>query len=144
MDNSVAIPGYKRYLDPESGDPPAVMVAFLDVVEDSDATVNGVLTPVTEEDLRALDHRERNYRRVDITDRIRPALPSRTWTYVGRGDARERLRGSLAAGRAVVAGHYLELVEEGFRRLGPDEWERYAASTDASPCPVREVRRIEL
>lgn len=143
MDNSVAIRGYKRYLDPESGDPPTVMVAFLDVVLDAGEMVNGVLTPVTAESLDALDNRERNYRRVDVTDRVRPAAPTRVWTFVGRPDARERLRGALATGDAVISRGYLRGVERGFRRLGDAEWQGYVASTDPPPCPVRDLRRVD-
>ncbi|MGI8597013.1 MAG: gamma-glutamylcyclotransferase family protein [Thermoleophilaceae bacterium] len=144
MDNSIAIPGYKRYVDLETGDPPAVMVAFLDVVPDPDAAVNGVLAPVTAESLDALDDRERNYRRVEVTDRVRPTAPARVWTFKGRPDARERLRSGLATSDAVISRGYLEAVETGFRRLGTGEWERYAASTEDPPCPVRDLRRVDL
>ena len=144
MDNGVAVPGYKRYLDPDTGEPPAVMVAFLDVVPDPGAAVNGVLAPVTGEDLRTLDRRERNYRRVDVTDLVRPAVGARVWTFVGRPDARERLRSGLATGGAVISRGYLESVERGFRGLEEGEWERYAASTEPPPCPVRDLRRVEL
>lgn len=144
MDNSRAIPGYKRYLDPESGEPPAVFVAFLDVAPDGGAAVNGVLSPVSPEELRVLDLRERNYRRVEVTDRLRPPAGVRAWTYEGTPEARERLDGALSMGRAVISRDYLEGVERCFRRLGLGEWERYAASTAGPPCPIRDLRRIDL
>ncbi|MEJ7718880.1 MAG: hypothetical protein WKF31_13295 [Thermoleophilaceae bacterium] len=146
MDNSIAIPGYKRYVDLETGDPPAVMVAFLDVVPDPGAAVNGVLAPVTAREPRtpSID-RERNYRRVEVTDRVRPTAPARVWTFVGpprrpgapaerprhgrRGDLPRLPRGG---GARASAG------------LGTGEWERYAASTEDPPCPVRDLRRVDL
>jgi gamma-glutamylcyclotransferase (GGCT)/AIG2-like uncharacterized protein YtfP len=139
MDNTETIPGYKLYLDPE-GSRPDVCVAFLDVVQQAGAWVNGVCLAVDEEALAALDERERNYDRRRVT--VEPS-PGPTWVFVGRVPGRERFARATASGRCVVARAYLETVERSFRSLGA--WEDYVASTDESARPpVRELLRVDL
>jgi hypothetical protein len=140
MDNTVTIPGYKYYLDADDTRPD-VCVAFLDLAEAPDACVNGLCMPVNEAALRALDERERNYHRVDVTRCVEPLI-GRTWAYAGREDSRERFAEASATGRCVVAGAYLEVVERGFRALG--EWDAFEASTSGVRPPVRELRRVDL
>jgi hypothetical protein len=140
MDNTVTIPGYKYYLDGDDTRPD-VCVAFLDLGEAPGASVNGICMPVNEAALRALDERERNYERVDVTHAVEPLI-GRTWAYTGREDSRQRFAEASAAGRCVVAGGYVELVEGGFRARG--EWDEFAASTGGVRPPVRELRRIDV
>jgi hypothetical protein len=144
MDNARLLSGYKAYLEPGSGERPAVFVAFLDLRPEPGTTVNGVLFPAGTEELRALDRRERNYRRVEVTEAVRPAPSGRAWTYVGSAAGCRRLEAGLAAGTAVVSRAYRDEVERGFRTLGEAEWQRYAESTDPPPCPVRELERVDL
>jgi hypothetical protein len=140
MENTRTIPGYKVYVDGR-GSRPDVCVAFLDVREEPGASVNGACVPVDADELAALDARERNYVRVDVTDWVEPCL-GRTWAYVGRADSRHRLARAVAAGRCVVARRYLDVVEAGFRALGG--WEEFLATTGDFRPPVRELRRIDL
>jgi gamma-glutamyl AIG2-like cyclotransferase len=93
MDNRVAVPGYKVY-ERADGSRPAVDVAFLDLQPDPQAAITGGLLPVDADALAALDARERQYRRIDVTAAIDPAPPAeaRVWTYVGRPPGRERVR----------------------------------------------------
>jgi hypothetical protein len=140
MDNTITIPGYKYYLDPD-GTRPEVCVAFLDLDEAPGAWVNGVCMPVSEEALYALDERERNYERFDVTGQIEAAI-GRTWVYTGREASRRRFADASAAGRCVVAGAYLEVVERGFRAIGG--WDDFEASTAGAPPPTRELRRVDL
>lgn len=144
MDNREAIPGYKRYVDAH-GAHPAVHVAFLDLVvaaRDDDA-VNGVCRPVTPQQLAALDARERNYERVDVTDLVTDA-PGRVWTYVGSAAGRARLAAGRADGTAVVCRAYRDAVLTGFARLGPHELTRFHAGSDLGELPVRDLRRVDL
>lgn len=95
MDNRVEIPGYKVYEDPETGERPAVFVAFLDLVPDPEASVEGTLLEVA--DVAPLDRRERNYRRVEVL----PGIAA----YVGRPEARARFEQG-----AVITREYLARV----------------------------------
>jgi hypothetical protein len=140
MDNTVTVPGYNYYLEAD-GSRPDVCVAFLDLVEAPDAWVNGICMPVNEAALRALDDRERNYERVDVTRQIEPAV-GRTWVYAGRDDSRERFAAASASGRCVVAGAYLEVVERGFGAIG--QLDDFEASTVGVRPPLRSLRRVDL
>jgi gamma-glutamylcyclotransferase (GGCT)/AIG2-like uncharacterized protein YtfP len=148
MDNRVAVPGYKVYESPD-GRRAAVAVAFLDVEPAPGAEITGALLEVDRDELRALDERERQYRRVDVTAAIDAArLPpagARVWTYVGRREGRERVRRGRAGDAPIVIQRaYLELVRGAFLALGPAHAARFAASTEPPPFPVRELARVDL
>jgi hypothetical protein len=142
-DNSHAIPGYKRYRSAD-GSFPDVFVAYLDLVEDPQTAVNGVLAPVDAAPLADLDRRERNYDRIDVTAAIDTPPPGRVWAYVGSPDGRERLEKGLAAGIAVVQRDYLEHVHAGFRRLGAIEYDQFLATSDLDGLPLLDLERVDL
>src|SRR5215211_2967391 len=93
MDNRRTIPGYKYFLDARTGARPEVFVAFLDVVPEPGAAVQGIAAEVDPARLEALDDRERNYARVDVA-------------------------AAVAAQRAVVARAYVDDVRAGFAAHG--------------------------
>ena len=142
MDNRRDLPGYKYYTE-EAGRRPDVFVAFLDVAPTPAAATNGVCLPVDERRLEILDRRERNYVRVDVTDRI-SGDGARVWTYVGSRDGRERLRRGLEAGTAVVHDAYLRDVADAFAALGPDEYRACRRSLCPGALPVRSLTRHDL
>jgi hypothetical protein len=145
MDNSRDIPGYKYYVDAVTGERPAVFVAFVDLEPDPETDVNGVLFPVETDALSALDVRERNYERREVTELLSVAPASgRAWAYFGRADARGRYERGRAEGSLVVSRAYRDEVCEGFAELGPDEERRFAASTEAPDAPIRDLERIDL
>jgi cation transport regulator ChaC len=134
MDNRRTIPGYKYYLDPDGGRPP-VHVAFLDVIPDGAGAVGGVVFEVP--DLRALDARERNYARVEVSGLLDADLGAPVWAYAGLPEARRRYARAAAAGTAVVARAYLESVRAGFAA--------YGLALDTSPdVPVVDLVRIDV
>ena len=127
MDNRIDLAGYKFYVDPATGERPAVAVAFLDLEEAPGESVAGSLVPVSADDLPGLDARERNYERHDVSNRFGDGA-GRVWAYLGRPDSRARLRRALACERAVVQRAYLELC----------------GVTEEPPCPVRDLVRVNL
>jgi gamma-glutamylcyclotransferase (GGCT)/AIG2-like uncharacterized protein YtfP len=146
MDNSVDLPGYKRYLAPD-GTRPDLCVAFLDVVQDDAATVDGLCVPVAAEQLARLDDRERNYDRVDVTAHVTADMPlgGRVWTYRGRADSRARFADARRAGRCVIARDYLAAVEAGVRGvLGDAAWDAFGAAAPHDGLPVRDLRRVDI
>jgi hypothetical protein len=145
MDNSVDLPGYKHYVDPGSGERPAVFVTFLDLVEaGSDEAVNGVVFPVSAEELELLDARERNYERREVSDRVEgPPAGARVWAYVGSATARARFEAARSRGLAVVDRAYLDLVRAAFAALGDGALRRFDDSTDAPGVPLRTLRRVD-
>ena len=142
MDNAVTLPGYKCYVDAD-GRRPAVFVAFLDVTESAGARVNGVCRPVTPGELTALDVRERNYERIDVSERV-DAGGCRVWAYAGSPAGRERFRLGVARGTAVIHDGYLAAVRAAFTALGPAEWAACAPSLAPGGLPVRRLARREL
>ncbi len=143
-DNSEEIAGYKRYRVPGDGDYPDVYVAFLDIVEEPDSTINGVLAAIDPGSLADLDRRERNYDRIDVTAAIDDPPDGRVWAYTGSRDGRSRLQAGIEAGTAVVQRSYLEHVHDGFRRLGDGEYERFVATTELDSLPLVDLERVDL
>jgi cation transport regulator ChaC len=144
MDNSRDLPGYKYYVDEETGERPDIYVTYLNIWEDEEAEVNGLVFPVDEGTLRVLDDRERNYRRRDVTDHIGDDLGGRVWAYVGTDEARERYETGRAADTAVVSAAYENKVRKDFGTFG-DAWlEQFDATTDGPAVPLRRLKRIEI
>ena len=110
MDNRRTIPGYKVYVDPETGERPAVYVVFLSIRPEPGAEVPGVAFELDDSGLAALDARERNYDRRDVTGLVDPAPGGRVWAYVGSAAGRARCAAGRADGTAVVAEEYLARV----------------------------------
>jgi gamma-glutamylcyclotransferase (GGCT)/AIG2-like uncharacterized protein YtfP len=148
MDNRRDLPGYKYYTD-RAGRRPDVFVAYLDLVPadpsrgDPPAQVNGVCLPVDDAALERLDRRERNYQRVDVSDRV-AADGARVWAYIGVAAARERLAEGRRTGTAVIDAGYLRTVQAGFVALGDGELGAVPASLDPGDLPVVELTRHEL
>lgn len=144
MDNSVVVEGYKNYQDGDGNRPP-VMVCFLGLEEASAGIVNGVVFRVSDDEMRRLEIRERNYDNVDVTDKVKMASPilrpKRVITFVPRPDAVRRAEQGRAEGTLRVTSSYVDVVEEGFRTLGSEELDRYRADDGDEPPTVDLMRR---
>jgi Gamma-glutamyl cyclotransferase, AIG2-like len=144
MDNAIEVPGYKVYALPDGTRPP-LAVAFLDLEAAHGAEVEGALLAVDAARLAALDTRERQYERLDVTALVDPAPDGPVWTYVGRAPGRAR----VAAGRAgtapiAIQRSYVEVVETAFAALDDGALARFRASTEPPPFPVLDLTRIDL
>jgi cation transport regulator ChaC len=115
MDNRKVIPGYKVYLDGDTGERPAVEVAYLSITPAPGESVDGVAFEVAEDELAALDRRERNYERRDVSELL--DIDGRVWAYVGSPAARRRLEDGRRRGTAVISRGYREKVA----RDAPDD-----------------------
>jgi len=143
MDNRVDIPGYKHYRLRADGSRPAVFVAFLDLFEDPVAATHGVCVPVDDAQLPVIDHRERNYERIDVTRAVAPAHAT-VWAYVGSPTGRNHLRRARADDAAVVSRDYLERTRAAFAALGPAALADFETSAAVGDLPVWDLDRIEL
>jgi hypothetical protein len=144
MDNAVEVPGYKVYALPD-GTRPALAVAFLDLEQADGAEVDGALLTVDATGLAALDMRERQYERIDVTALIDPAPDDTVWTYIGRAPGRARVAaGRAGTARVAIQRSYIELVEATFTALGDDTFARYRAGTEPPPFPILDLTRIDL
>ena len=139
MDNTVDLPGYKHFVTPERGATGADG-RLPQHRPQAGATVNGVALPVADDELPGLDERERNYARVDVTERHRRRARGRVWAYAGLDAARERLARGLREGRAAIASSYHERVLAGFDALGRRE--QFERLTAPMPAPVVELEVV--
>ena len=152
-DNRWNRPGYKMYLDPETGERPEVYVTFLNLRAHGDE-VNGVAFRVCERELERIRDRERNYRLTDVTGRWQPeetgpwiagpGRPERLFTSLGRPEAEERFRQGRRARRAVVRADYRRQVHDAFGRRGRTWWEEFRETTDPPEIPELALERVEL
>ena len=110
MDNRRTIPGYKFYVDPATGERPAVFVTFVCIWPEPGASVEGVVFEVDDDGLAALDRRERNYDRRDVAAHVDGDGP--VWAYLASAAGRERFAAGRAAGTAVVSEEYLARVPD--------------------------------
>jgi len=139
MDNRRDLPGYKHYTDADGRRPP-VFVCFLDIEAAPRGSVNGLCVPIDDPGLTALDVRERNYDRIDVSEQV-DAGGARVWAYAGSRAARLRMRWAVAAHRAVIDERYLDTVADGFRALGEGELERCAPSLEPGLLAVVALTR---
>lgn len=142
MNNWEEHPARKHFLDPETGRPPRVRVAFLDIEPDAGATVNGLAIPVDAESLMALDARERRYMRLDVSSAFKPVLAHPLHAYVGRKDARERARSDSAGEPIVVSDEYLARVRRAFAALGAEALAEFDRTTEPPPFPSRPLEQL--
>ena len=145
MDNSVSLPGYKYYLDAKDSSRPEVFVTFLNLVAAPGQRVNGMLVPVSAQELVELDRRERNYTRREVTTSIEQAAEGwRVWSYFGKPVACRRFAAGMRAARAVIDESYLERVRTGFEALSDDALLEFEQSTDPHGCRTLKLLRIDL
>jgi len=117
------------------------LVVSLGLVADSGDGCNGVVVRVTDDELAALDWRERDYDRTDVTELVsfeRCSRSDRVVTYVPRLGAIARYEEARDGGRAGIRRSYWDLVGAAFADLGGDHHARYAA-TPPPGVPVVEM-----
>lgn len=109
---------------------------FLDISPQPDATVNGVLIPVTEGELEMLSRREAQYDAVEVGARIQPALApgAKVLAFQGRHEFR-RDTPQVASYRPYS---YRSLVETAVLSRGEDFLAQFHAMT--KPATVNEYQ----
>ena len=120
-------------------------IVALGIVRASDETVNGVVGWVTADELTLLDHRERHYDRIDVTDdaTVHSAgdFSGPVAVYFPRRAAVEHYERARDQGRAAIEQRYWDLVDHAFAKFGADTLSRYRATTPAPDVPVLPLRR---
>ncbi len=129
----------KHWLDRSSGERPRIRIAYLDLREENGSTVNGLALPVDSARLEALDRRELNYERVEVTAAFEPELGARVFAYFGLAEARERCHQGAADGNIFVSRDYLTAVRSAFEGLASDALPEFDRTTDPLPFPERDL-----
>jgi hypothetical protein len=142
-DNRRIIPGYKTYFSRQDGSRPDVYVAFFDLEVADGMTVSGLALPADAERLEALDVRELNYDRVDVSGMVE-GVSGRVWTYLGRAPGRARLARGLAEGTAVVSKDYLEKVHGAYRARGKAAIRDFERTTVDHGIPAMDLDRRDV
>lgn len=113
-------------------------VAYLTVVPDPAAEIDGLIAPVPEADWPALDAREAAYLRQSAAHQVRHALPHQP----------EIMLYTIPEGRHAAPSHahpillsYLDVVVQGyFREFGASGVARFFATTDGWDAPILDDR----
>lgn len=140
MNNWEGGEGVKYWLDRTTGERPRIRVAYLDIYEQPGSAVNGLALPVDVDLLAALDAREVNYSRVEVTGSFEPEVDGRVFTYIGLDAARERCSQGVAEGDICISRDYAAAVRLAFERLAPDALTEFDRTTDPNPFPERDLR----
>lgn len=59
-----------------------VPAIFLDIVREQGKEINGILFQLSKEELDKMDHRERNYDRIHVSNLVEPKVSEPVYTYV--------------------------------------------------------------
>lgn len=120
-------------------------IVALGLTESADETVHGTIGWVSNDELVALDRRERYYDRVDVSALASVVgaaqVTESVVTYVPRREAVERYEQSRDRGEAAVDQRYFDLVDRAFGDLGADRRRRYHDTTPAPDIPVLRLQR---
>lgn len=143
MDNRINTSNYKYYIDKRDGSRPQVYVTFLNIAPKSGVSITGVIFLVTKDELSRLDQRERNYKRIEVSNQVSASLTNRTWAYVGLPEAEERFRIGFESGSAVISQGYYDLVYNSFRKLGENEAREYIQTTEIPKIPMLDLIQIK-
>jgi hypothetical protein len=109
--------------------PPHVLGLNLEPSDDESEAPNGALLEVGETELLRLDVREMRYDRLEVD-------PMEGFDRVFIYRAKRTNRVTEPPPGAVVIGAYVERVERGFARLGPDQLRLYRETTGPPPVEV--------
>lgn len=147
MDNRLDLPGYKYYVDAQTGQRPAGYVVFLNIYPAAESSIAGVLFGVTPAELQQVDQRERNYERVEIAAHLDctdcPA-GGRVWVYQGLPEAQQRYQQGVRRGEAMISQQYAQQVQASYQAAGAALAANYAATTDPPLHPLRALRVVSL
>lgn len=138
-------------IDDQGPEPKRWTFIALGVTRSDHETTNGVLAWVGDDEIAALDARERNYDRVDVTAHATISAGVRNVvgdtpivTYVPRPEPIASYRAAKARGEAAITRRYWELVDDAFAALGAVHREQYHATTPGPGIPIIDQPEHEI
>ncbi|MEM9217400.1 MAG: gamma-glutamylcyclotransferase family protein [Cyanobacteria bacterium P01_F01_bin.150] len=144
MDNRINLPGYKFYVEKHSGNRPQGVVTFLNIRPCSGKTITGIVFDVSEQELQRLDLRERNYRKVDVSDMIDSPTSRSIYAYVGRKESDQRYQQGLEQKSAIISRDYYDLVYGAYKALGAEALADYMDTTDPPQIPIVDLEKCPV
>ncbi|MFO0781798.1 MAG: gamma-glutamylcyclotransferase family protein [Candidatus Saccharimonadales bacterium] len=134
LDNTSTIRRYETV--PDRTVPKFVVILNLHLPRDGEVATNpnGVLFPVTDDEMRKMDERENHYQRVDITDYVDNKPQGHVYAYVGM---EKYIATPALRKQSILPGSYRELVEKGFLSFGDASLQKFRISTIAPDVPEK-------
>ena len=144
MDNCLNLPNYKYYINVETGNRPESFITFINIRPNQGKAVGGILFRVSHQELKKLDRRERNYQRIDITNKIEEKVEGKAWVYIGLKEAEQRYEQGLKQNKGVIVQDYIDSIHYGYGLWGQEIWFNYVATTDKPRVPILNLKRYQL
>ncbi len=144
MDNSVDLPNYKYYRHRQTGKRLNGLVAFLNIRPHLDQIISGILFRVSDAELKNLDRRERNYRRINIVNQLDTKLQGNAWVYIGLKEAEQRYQEGLKQSKTVISQDYFDSVQNAYLSLGSKKFLNYISTTDKPMLPIINLEKCEV
>jgi cation transport regulator ChaC len=120
-------------------------IVALGLVRSGGERINGVVGWVEDAELVELDHRERHYDRVDVTDVVTidgdVGIDARVAVYVPRREAIAHYERARDGGTAAIDQRYWDLVDRAFAARSDEAHATYRATTPAPDVPILPLDR---
>jgi hypothetical protein len=130
--------------DPSGGTRDYTIVA-LGLVRSERERVNGVVGWVEDHELIELDHRERHYDRIDVSEDVSvdagASFDGRVVLYLPRREAIAHYEQARDRGSAAIDQHYWDLVDRAFAARGASAHAAYLATTPPPDVPILPLDR---
>lgn len=132
LDNSTTTRRYETL--PEREVPNFVAILNIHIPREGELATNpnGVLFPVSEDEMQKMDDRETHYSRIEVTQNLTYKPDGKVYAYVGLS---ENLETPALRSKAILPQSYRELVEAGFLSFGSESLEQFRDSTVVSDVP---------
>ena len=144
MDNRVDLPGYKYYVDCNTGNRFDGFVTFINVRPQRNQRIMGILFAVGDRELANLDRRERNYQRINVTNNVDIEVQSPIWTYIGLEQAEKRYQQGLKQSNGTISQAYWNSIHQAYLSLGKKAFANYIRTTDCPEIPVRDLEMLPV
>ena len=144
MDNRLNLPNYKYYIEVETGNRPQSFITFLNIRPYQGKTIAGILFRVSHQELKKLDQRERNYQRIDVTQRIEEQVEGKAWVYRGLKEAEQRYEEGLKQENGMIAQDYFDSIHYGYGLWGQETLFNYMATTDKPRVPILNLKSCQV
>ncbi|NET10514.1 MAG: gamma-glutamylcyclotransferase [Symploca sp. SIO2B6] len=144
MDNRINIPGYKYYVDVHTGQRPNGFVTFLNIRPCQGTSITGIVFKVSTQELERLDQRERNYRKLDVTEHLDVPVSEKVYAYVGLDESEKHYYEGVTQDSAIISKDYYELVYRAYESLGQETLTDYLNTTDAPDIPIVHLEKRQI
>lgn len=135
-DNSISLVGDRGFIEPRSQLKPPIAITYPNIRAKRGGKVNGMLLPIEERHLKALDSHYRLYERIMVNEKISPTCAEEIWTWRGRAHAEDCYKRFHRQGHAILVASVVAETEAAFAQHGEAALDAYKNLTDTPLLPV--------